>query len=57
MAGKTFYRITTHLRVEWRWAYSARQAAYLVYLEYRKTGFDWAFLECCRAWSVAHRID
>ena len=32
---KSLFRIDTHLRSEWRWAYTSMQAAWLVYQEYR----------------------
>lgn len=49
---RTKYKVTTHLREEWRWASSPRQAAFLVYREYRRLGLKWSFLDCLDMWTV-----
>ena len=49
---KHLFRIDTHLRSEWKWAYTSAQAAWLVYQEYRRYSCNMTFLECRRAWKA-----
>ena len=57
MQKKAFFRIDTHLRSEYRWAFSSVQAALLVYREYRRHGLSMTFDECRRSWKAYRRED
>lgn len=57
MKQKSLYRITTHLRIEYRWAYSSRQAAYIVYATYRKAGLDKSFVWCLERWTAQRKVN
>ena len=56
-AKKSFYRIETHLRSEYRWAYTSRQAALHVWREYRKHSLNMTFEEALRSWRAYRRVD
>ncbi len=51
-ANKMLFRVLTHLKAEYRWAVSPRQAKYLVYIEYTRYGFDRTFVEAAVAWTA-----
>lgn len=50
---KRKYKVTTHLRDEYRWAFSPVQALYLVYSAYRRIGLRRSFKDCETSWSVS----
>lgn len=47
------YEVLVHLEERfWRWAYSPRQAAWLVYLELQGRGMELSFTACLRGWRI-----
>lgn len=57
MKRKSLFRIETHLRDEYRWAYTARQAADLVYREYKTHGLNKTLEWCLRSWRAFRRVE
>ena len=54
-ANKALYRVLTHLKAEYRWAVSPRQAKYLVYIEYRRYGYDGTFVKAAATWTATRQ--
>lgn len=52
MTGKRLYRVGTDVGPEDRWAFSARQALWFVWDEYRRRGAKTTWAQAEAGWSV-----
>lgn len=51
--AKIYFKVYTNIRPEYRWAYSARQALWLVWHEYKGYGCETTWNQAVDGWEVS----